>query len=202
MTLEACRARYDELYEETLAQARAHAVSAEIPLPREAKRTAFGLEVRPLHDFACIEGNVRKLGRLIADLRYPAAPDQYCQYLWRSAGLKSTTRSDGAADPTHYLYPCLGPLANVDLSRQTAFDFSGAEGFRRVWRHPVLAGLRHGQHRPGVSPVCDACRATDTRDPARYPELDRLVADFQRALVELPVAGGDATADQPGGISR
>lgn len=194
MTLASCRDRYDELYWTTVKEAEAHAVSLEIPLPSPHRRTAFGVEARSLHDFARIESNQWRLGRFVAELDYAAASGAYCHFLWRSAGIGSTSNTGHAGDVTHYLYPCIGPLSSVDLSRRTAFRFPDAEGFSHLWRNPVFTKLRHAQREPGVSPVCDACRSADTRDPQHFPRLERLVADFAREH-------SGATQDDGGGIS-
>ena len=183
MTLEACRQQYDQLYWPTVREAEAHGVSLEIPLPGSEKRVAFGLEARPLHDFARIESNEWKLGRFVFHLEYDAPPGQYCQFLWRSAGIGSTYKTGHAEDETHFLYPCIGPLSGLDLSRQTAFRFPGAEDFLRLWRNPIFTMLRRAQHERGVSEVCDVCRRTDTRDPTHFPLLQRLVAEFARKHV-------------------
>ena len=113
---------------------------------------------------------------------------------WNFAGIGSTSNTGQAGDVTHYLYPCIGPLSSVDLSRRTAFRFPDAEGFSQIWRNPVFTKLRHAQREPGVSPVCDACRAADTRDPQHFPRLERLVADFAREH-------SGATQEDGGGIS-
>jgi molybdenum cofactor biosynthesis enzyme MoaA len=183
MTLEACRQQYDELYWPTVRAAEAHGVSLEIPLPGSEKRVAFGLEARPLHDFARIESNAWRLGRFVFHLEYDAPPGQYCQFLWRSAGIGSTYKIGHAEDETHFLYPCIGPLSGLDLSRQTAFRFPDTEGFLRLWRNHIFTMLRQAQHERGISEVCDVCRKIDTRDPTHFPVLQRLVAEFTRKHV-------------------
>jgi MoaA/NifB/PqqE/SkfB family radical SAM enzyme len=192
MTLAACRDRYDAVYWETVREAEAHAVSLEIPLPGPETRTAFGLEARPLRDFAHVESNEWRLGRFVHDLDYEAPPGAHCAFLWRTACAGSTNGAGHVESETHYLYPCIGPLSSVDLSRQTAFRFPDAAGFGRLWHSPVFTLLRRAQRAPGVSPVCDACRAIDTRDPRHFPRLEQLVGDFAREH------GGQAG----GGISR
>jgi molybdenum cofactor biosynthesis enzyme MoaA len=186
MTLEACRDRYDQIYDLTVREAQQHAISLEIPLPSPEKRTAFGLEARPLHDFARIETNQWRLGRFVAHLDYDRPPGAHCHFLWRSAGIGSTNRAGHAAEETHYLYPCIGPLSSLDLSRRTAFRFPGTQDFLSLWRNPVFEHLRQAQHRPGVSPVCDICRGCDTRDPEHFPQLEQLVAAFAREHCGIP----------------
>ena len=178
MTLEACRQEYDEVYWRTVQEAEAHAISLEIPLPGAEKRTAFGLEARPLHDFARVESNEWKLGRFVYHLDYDVRPGEYCPALWRSAGIGSTHKGSRARDETHFLYPCIGPLSGLDLSARTAFRFPGADEFQRLWRNPVFTLLRRAQHANGVSEVCDVCRGTDTRDPRHFARLERLVGEF------------------------
>ncbi len=180
MTLQACRDQYDDLYWSTVREAEAHGITLEIPLPSTQKRIAFGLEARPVNDFARIESNEWKLGRFVWHLDYDAPPAQYCHFLWRSAGIGSVNRTMRAQDETHYLYPCIGPLSGLDLSERTAFRFPGGEDFMRLWRNPVFSLLRRAQREPGLSPVCDTCRDTDTRDPQHHPRLERLVAEFAR----------------------
>ena len=193
MTLAACRDRYDELYWATVREAEAHAVSLEIPLPGAQTRTAFGMEARPLRDFARIESNEWRLGRFVHRLAYDAPAGAHCAFLWRTACIGSTNNAGHVEDETHYLYPCIGPLSSLDLSRRTAFRFPGADDFTRLWHNPVFTLLRRAQREPGVSPVCDACRATDTRDPRHFPLLQRLVAEFAHEHCALP----DAVAVSP-----
>ncbi len=186
MTLEACREEYDELYWATIREAEAHGISLEIPLPGFEKRTAFGVEARPLHDFARIESNEWKLGRFVFHLDYDVPPGQYCPALWRSAGIGNTHKGGHVEGETHFLYPCIGPLSSLDLSRRTAFRFPGADDFLKLWRNPVFTLLRRAQHQPGVSEVCDMCRSNDTRDPQHFPRLERMVAKFAREQCGIP----------------
>jgi molybdenum cofactor biosynthesis enzyme MoaA len=209
MTLESCRERYDALWEPTARQAEKHGISLEIPLPGAQKRTAFGMEARPLHDFARVESNEWKLGRFVQHhLRYAAPAGAYCHYPWRTAAIGSTNNTGHAAEDTHYLYPCIGPLSSLDLSRRTAFRFPDAQGFQQLWHNPVFELLRRAQREPGVSPVCDVCRATDTRDPKHFPLLQRLVADFAREHCGVPEHEGPRTApphgidDRAGDLAR
>jgi molybdenum cofactor biosynthesis enzyme MoaA len=180
MTLAACRERYDALYFETVDEARQHGISLEIPLPSEQKRIAFGTEVRPLYDFARIELNQWILGRFVANLNYHRPPGAFCEYLWRIAPIGNTMRIHRAQEETHYMYPCIGPLSSLDLSRRAAFRFPDAANFQVLRRNAVFTLLRNAQHQPGLSPPCDVCRCADTRDPQHFPLLERLVGDFTR----------------------
>jgi molybdenum cofactor biosynthesis enzyme MoaA len=193
MTLAACRDRYDELYSITVGEAEAHRISLEIPLPGTRIRTAFGMEARPLRDFARIESNEWRLGRFVHRLASAVPARAHCAFLWRTACIGSTNKAGHDEDETHYLYPCIGPLSNLDLSRRTAFRFPDTDGFTRLWQNPVFTLLRRAQREAGVSPVCDACRATDTRDPQHFPRLERLVADFAREHCALPDPAASVT---------
>ena len=190
MTLAACRDRYDAVYWQTVREAEAHAISLEIPLPGAQTRTAFGMEARPLQDFARVESNEWRLGRFVDDLDYEASAGAHCAFLWRTACVGSTNKAGHAEDETHYLYPCIGPLSSLDLSRRTAFRFPGSEDFARLWHNPVFTLLRRAQREPGLSPVCDTCRVTDTRDPQHFPRLERLVAEFAREHCGQTGGGG------------
>jgi pyruvate-formate lyase-activating enzyme len=179
MSLEACRDRYEAVYEETLREAERHEVSIELPLPAVHKQVSFGLERRGFHDFARVETNDWPLQRLVDRLALPRPERAHCAFLWRQASLAST-RLGQSPDESHYLNPCLGPLSRVDLSRRAAFRFGGFDDFQRLWRNSVFTKLREGQRREGVSRVCDACRGTDTRDPSQFARLRVLVDDFAR----------------------
>lgn len=177
MTLEACRKQYEDLYWETVLEAEKHSISLEIPLAGVQKKTRFGLEVRPLHDFARIESNQWPLGRFLTTLKFEKPVGEYCHFLWRSAAIANTYEIHNRNE-THYLYPCLGPLSSLDLSLVAPFRFSEASNFINLWRNPVFTHLRKAQHRPGMCPVCDVCRRKDTRDPKNAALLERLVGEF------------------------
>jgi hypothetical protein len=176
-SLEACRERYEAVYEATMQEAERHQVSIELPLPASQKQVSFGLERRGFLDFARVEANDWPLLGFVnrIPLARPARPA--CGFLWRQASAVSTRRFNVPGE-THYLNPCLGPLSAVDLSRPTAFRFPALADFGALWRNPVFSLLRAGQRQEGLSPVCDACRATDTRDPRHFARLNQLVTDF------------------------
>jgi len=178
MTLAACREQYDELYWTTVREAETHHVSLEVPLPSDQKRVAFGLEVRAFYDFARIETNEWTLGRFLDGLQFDKPVGAHCHFLWRQGAIGSTNNAGHATDETHYMYPCLGPLSSVDLSRTTAFRFPDAKGFLELWQGPLFSHLRQAQHRQGVCDVCDVCRQHDTRDPKRFALLENLVGQF------------------------
>jgi MoaA/NifB/PqqE/SkfB family radical SAM enzyme len=174
--LAAVRGRYEALYYETIREASVHEVSIELPLPESEKSVSFGLERRGFHDFARIETNEWPLARFLAGA-VPTPDRSHCPFLWRQAAIGSTYHGQ-AKEQTHYLYPCLGPLSSVDLSRRTAFRFAEAASFEELWRNPVFTVLRRGQRQAGIAPVCDACRSSDTRDPAHSEKLSALVQAF------------------------
>lgn len=178
MSLAQCRQEYDDLYWQTIREAEIHEVSIELPLPSNQMRTSFGLEIRELNDFAKIENNEWPLGRFLAKLSFDESPGAYCYFLWRQTGIGSTHGLSHSEKETHYLYPCLGPLANVDLSRQTSFCFPNSDNFLQLWNNSVFSHLRKAQHHNDICEVCDACRQKDTRDPKEFPELEKLVEKF------------------------
>jgi len=178
MTLAACRERYDELYWQTVQAAEAHRVSLEIPFPSDQMRVAFGLEVRAFYDFAHIETNEWTLGRFLHGLAFEKPVGAHCHFLWRQGAIGSTNNAGHSSDETHYMYPCLGPLSGVDLSRTTPFRFPDAPGFLELWRGPLFSHLRRAQHRQGVCDVCDFCRHHDTRDPQGFAQMENLVGRF------------------------
>lgn len=180
MTLEACRETYDDIYMETIREAEANGITIEIPAPSGRARVDFGLELRSLNDFAHIESNEWPLGRFLTELKFEKPPGAYCHFLWRYAAIGSTNNTGHSPYETHFIYPCIGPLANVDLSRRTAFGFPGQEDFIKLWRNPVLTLLRRAQHERGVCKVCDLCRKENTRDPELFKDLETLVGQFQK----------------------
>ena len=133
---------------------------------------------RKLYDFAQIESNEWPLGRFLTDLKFENPEGSYCNFLWRYAPIGSTNNTGHSPNETHFLYPCVGPLSSVDLSRRTAFRFQDEKAFLKLWQHPVLNILREAQHRPGISSVCDLCRNNDVRDPKHFGSLEEAVARF------------------------
>ena len=177
-TLDKCREQYDALYAETVREGEKHKVSIEIPPPSQGKRLAFGLEARPLHDFAGIEENHNPVGVLVDDLAYEQLPRPNCPQIWQTASIGARFRvHQGTA--SHFLYPCLGPLCTVDFSTRLGFDFPKSAEFLALWNHPIFVKLRTAQGRLGVSPVCDACRGCDTRHPETFPAIDSLLKPWQ-----------------------
>lgn len=178
MTLEACRDAFDAVYDSTLSEAMNHRITLEIPPPTDRGRTAFGLEIRTVNDFAQIESNEWPMGRLLTGLDFDQPPEAYCHFLWRYAAIGSTNNCGHSPHETHYLYPCIGPLSSVDLSRHTAFRFPDERGFMELWKNPVFTLLRQAQHQEGVWEVCDICHKNNTRDPEGFALLERVVAGF------------------------
>jgi MoaA/NifB/PqqE/SkfB family radical SAM enzyme len=174
-----CRDLYEPLYWQTVAEARRHKVSLEIPMPQDCKRSAFGVEVRSFYDFAEVEKNLHRLGLLVETLAYDAPGVQNCREIWKIAYAGSRDRNHAAAAETHFLYPCLGPLGIVDFSTRTGFDFPNSEKFLELWNSPVLVKLRTAQRWAGLSRICDACRTMDSRDPNNFAVMKTLLADWQ-----------------------
>jgi hypothetical protein len=186
-TLSQCRELYDALYDETLREAEKHRVSLEIPPPSGGKRLAFGLEVRPLYDFANIAEHPNPAALLVDDLDYEPLPRPNCPQIWHTASIGARFRVHrGTA--SHFLYPCLGPLCTVDFSDRLGFGFPDAAGFRALWNHNVFYRLRLAQRLPNLSAVCDACRGCDTRDPGTFAGLEAHLEPWrpEPVLVEAP----------------
>ena len=184
MTLESCRELYDNVYCETIKEAEKNCISIEIPPPSSKRQTAFGLEVRPFYDFACIESNEYPYSRLISSLKYDELHGAYCPSLWRTFSIGSTYNIGHSENETHFCYPCIGPLSGVDLSRPNAFKFQKEMNFFELWNNRVFTHLRNAQHELGVCKVCDICRQSNTRDPKGFADLEKLVGEF-RAEYEL-----------------
>jgi molybdenum cofactor biosynthesis enzyme MoaA len=182
----ACRDRYDVLYQETVRQAQAHRVSVELPLPGDRTQAVFGLEVRPLYDFAGIEEVPPSLGLLVPPVDSPPRAAQHCREIWQIAYVGSTNRTHVVPTSAHFLYPCLGPLGAVDFSSSLGFDFPDSPGFLRLWNHPLLVKLRTAQRCPGLSRVCDTCRGLDSRDPNNFAALHSLLGEWQPTPTFVP----------------
>ena len=177
-TLAACMTHYEPLYEKTVKASEQHRVTLEIPSPLPHSESSFGMPRRKLYDFAQIESNEWPLGRFLTGLKFENPEGSYCDFLWRYAAIGSTNNTGHSPNETHFLYPCVGPLSSVDLSRRTAFRFQDEKGFLNIWQHPVLNLLREAQHRPGVCNVCDLCRDNDVRNPKHFRSLEEGVARF------------------------
>jgi hypothetical protein len=169
---------YDRIYSEAVASARDNCVSIELPLPSESKAASFGVEKRVLHDFAQIELPEWRVGGLLRSLELHKLGTEGCHYLWRQAAIGSTRGEEGGRSDSHYLYPCLGPLAVLKVDAQTAFHFPNETGFIELWQNPLFTLLRQAQRQPALSRVCDKCRGCDSRDPKNLMELRMLVAEF------------------------
>ncbi len=177
---------YERVYRETVREGEKYGISLELPQPEVLKAAAFGVEERLLHDFARIEANEMRLGKLLNRLKFASPPGAHCFFLWRQVGIGSTNKTLGKIPETHYIYPCLGPLSSLNFARLAPIHFTGIEDFLSAWRNPVFKLLREAQHKSGMSEVCDLCRSNDTRDPAAFPKMNRAVAAF---LEELKLHG-------------
>ena len=177
-TLAACMPRYERLYEKTVRASEQHRVTLEIPSPLPHSESSFGMPQRKLFDFAQTESNEWPLGRFLTGLNFENPEGSYCDFLWRYAAIGSTNNTGHSPNETHFIYPCVGPLSSVDLSRRTAFRFQNQKGFLKLWQHPVLNLLREAQHKSGVCNVCDLCRNNDVRNPKHFRSLEEEVARF------------------------
>lgn len=163
--------RYEKLYWKTVEAGKTYRVSLELPSPPEWKAVEFGTELRPLYDFAKTEKNEWVLGKLLCRLQFRESPGAFCFFLWRQAGIGSSNKTLGNVPETHYLYPCLGPLAGLNYTRLAPVCFSWAEEFMTRWNNPLFTLLRIAQHESHVCKVCDLCRCKDTRDPDLFTEI-------------------------------
>jgi MoaA/NifB/PqqE/SkfB family radical SAM enzyme len=180
MALESNRDGYGKIYEETVRNAEDHCVSLEIPPPDNNADSTFGVEIRPFYDFAHIEYNAWPLGRFLEGIKFTHPPEFFCHFLWRYASIANTYNIGHASNVSHFLYPCIGPISGVDLSRRTAFYFEEAGSFSKLWRNQVFAHLRKAQHRRGVCEICDICRRGNTRDPILLEKLEYLAKQFEK----------------------
>jgi hypothetical protein len=199
MALAEFRDEYDALYAETVENARIHKVSLEIPLPTERMHASFGLEVRTLFDFAGIEVNEWPTGRFLSTLSFEKPEGAYCHFLWRQGAIGSTNTAGHSRTETHYIYPCIGPLSSVDLSRKTAYRFAETD-FLELWRNPIFEQLRSAQHESGVCLVCDHCRGHDTRNPEGFSDLQTLVAQFAEQYAGIPATPIECAESNGGSV--
>ncbi len=179
---------YDELYRCTVERAAHYGISIELPLPRAETTSEFGLEKRAHHDFAGLARDSIDIGRFLVSFPFEELTEPYCHFLWRQAAIGSVNEGHGRTLDTHFLYPCLGPLAALGPDEATVFKFPDEEGFKALWRNPVLTLLRQGQHERGLVPVCDACRACDTRAPESLTSLSELLQTFGRRVLSMPAS--------------
>lgn len=168
---------YDQLYEATIEKARELRVSVELPAKTGSKRSAFAVEARILHDFAGTERNEWQLGKLLHGHQSPETATSHCHFLWRSAAVGCAPIGESQSD-THWMYPCLGPLASVVTARQLAFNFPDKTQFLELWNSRLYRFLRGSQHAPGECAICDTCRGCDTRQPHIVAGMKGRVADF------------------------
>jgi MoaA/NifB/PqqE/SkfB family radical SAM enzyme len=173
---------YDEIYQRTVEKAEQYRISIELPLPRAQTAADFGVERRAYHDFAGLMHGDMDLSKLLADFAFERPTDSFCQFLWRQAAIGSVNRHQAGEDDTHFLYPCLGPLAALEATDATLFHFPDEDGFQDLWKNPIFTTLRDGQLHRGLVPVCDACRGCDSRDPSAIPAFSELVRAFKEKL--------------------
>ncbi len=185
-TLAACMSDYAPLYEKTVEASERHRVSLEIPIPTPHSKGNFGIPKGKFYDFARIESNEWPLGRFLTGFEFDEPEGAYCHFLWRYAPIGSANNTGHSSRVTHFLYPCVGPLSSVDLSRRTAFRFPDENGFLELWQHPVLNFLREAQHSPNMCRVCDFCRREDVRDPKHFERLEEEVGRFAATHREAP----------------
>jgi hypothetical protein len=168
---------YDDIYARTVAAARRWKVSIELPAPSARKGAAFGLESRDFLDFANANPQDSRLDGLLVSVPTGNAA-KACHYLWRQAAVGISGKAQGVRDNAHYLYPCLGPLATVDIAPHTSFRFPDEAGFSTLWRNALFTSLRQGQRNPGQVPVCDTCRGCDTRAPEGVRPMQAMLDEF------------------------
>ncbi len=173
-----CRDRYDELFYETVEQARQHSVSIELPAPAEHRKSSFGLEVRTTYNFAghC-EPPYYWLPALLNGLPGISARRPACREIYMEAHIGSRQRSHADTGKPHHLYPCLGPMSMVDFSPYTGIDLAESLDFMQVWNHAVMSRLRAAQSRPGICRICDACRVMDSRDPVNFAVMENQISE-------------------------
>jgi len=160
-----------------VAEAEDHCVSVEMPLPVMSKTTVYGCELRLLYDFARIETNEFRLGKLLNRVKWTRPPDDHCFFLWRQVGIGATNKS--LERPRRHITsipawaidePEFCPCSPHSLYRNGGFH--GCVAKSRFY------GTQEAQQKRGVSPVCDFCRHNDTRDPHAFSEMNRLVSAF------------------------
>ncbi|WP_175492078.1 radical SAM protein [Nitrosomonas sp. Nm34] len=169
---------YDEIYARTVEAAEHWQVSVELPAPAGAKAAAFGIEHRQFLDFANSELHDSRLEKLLISTPLRPVESAPCHYLWRQASIGISEKYQTQAPGGHYMYPCLGPLATLNLAPHTPFDFPQEKGFKTLWRNPLFSALRRGQLNPGQEPVCDTCRGCDTRDPQGMRSMQVMLDEF------------------------
>lgn len=170
---------YDEIYYQTIEKAEQYRISIELPLPRTQTVADFGVERRAYHDFAGLVRGDMDLSKLLEGFAFGSSKEDFCQFLWRQAAIGSVNRYQAGESNTHFLYPCLGPLAALEATEATMFHFPDEDGFQDLWQNPMFTMLREGQLHRGLVPVCDACRGCDSRDPSAIPAFSELVRTFR-----------------------
>lgn len=184
-SLDACKYEYAQVFERAVMAAEAAGVSLEAPSPGPAAKVAYGVQERSIYDFAKVSRAGIQIERLLPDSTMPGTA---CASLWRMSAIASTSLDHRRHDVHGYLYPCLGPLASHDFSVEMPIDYSGREQFMGVWNGPRYRRLRAGQSERGLSPTCDTCATSDSRDPRNFALLLELRRESaSQPLVQLTV---------------
>ena len=173
------KARYGEIYEQTLLEAQKHGISIELPIPGDLAGASSIVAPRRLHDYCRIEQNEHRLQRLLVSLLLSDVKPA-CFFLWQQAGIGSVNRTLGNIMESHYLYPCLGPLSGLNFAKVAAIDFGKEVDFLKMWNMPIFVLLRRAQQEGGLCSICDSCMGHDTRDPALFPTMNERLEQFLR----------------------
>lgn len=181
MCFDCNRDNYELIYAETVEKAQEHAVSIELPLPGNRKKVRYGLEQRRFYDFAGIEFDPRRLAQLVDLSVLNLTPQESCEYLWSIMAIGSTSKILKSTT-THYMYPCVGPLAQLDLSSFTPFPLPQKTPLLNLWNNRVFTLLRTAQLQKGVVPICDFCRENDTRNPDNFLLIEKNIRMFEEQI--------------------
>lgn len=182
-SLHAYRTEYNAVFERTVEAAKKAGVTLEAPLPDQGEQVIFGVESRTDLDYAKLRRAAVCIEQLLPD---PEETPTACPSLWKLSAIAATSRSHIRHDVAGYLYPCLGPLASHDFSSEMPVDYSSRDQYMASWNSPRYQRLRAAQTVRGLSPTCDACRGSDSRDPKHFSLFLRLRAEAVRQdLVQL-----------------
>ena len=160
-TLDACRDRYEAVYEETIREAGAGGVDRAAVASRPQAGVVRAGAAR-LHDFARVETNEWPLDRFVDRLALPRPERGHCAFLWRQASVASTQLGQ-SPDESHYLNPCLGPLSRstspaAPRSASAASTTSSASGATPCSR--AAGGTEAGGCSRCATPAAERTRGT------------------------------------------